>query len=233
MKTPRLLPFVAASASLLSLLPVTAHAAAVPGRGTWESTLFARDINGDGLVDAYFDSTRNVTWLADAKAVKGTAFDDGFNSNDGRVTYASAKSWLDALNVYGVTGWRFPGADLLPLYGITLGNSSIPGSPTTGWTNTGMFLNVPDFAASGWYWRGDTPFQDNPSPAPGEPLKSNILAADGLGAPIYVVAVTASYNAWAVKAGDVPVAAIPEPTTWTLMLLGVGALAWRQKQAKR
>jgi hypothetical protein len=234
MRTPRLLSFVAAAASLLSLLPIAAHAVAVPGRGTWETTLFARDINGDGAVDAYYDSTRNVTWLADAKAIKGTAFDDGSNINDGKVTYASAKSWLAALDVYGVTGWRFPGADLVTMYSTTLGNSSIPGSPTTGWTNTGPFLNVPDFGVSGWYWRGDTPFQDNPFPAPGEPLKSNILAADSLGAPIYIVAVTASYNAWAVKSGDVPQAvAIPEPTTWALILIGVGVLAWRQKQAKR
>jgi hypothetical protein len=232
MKSPYHFSIAAVSLLLLSWLPTAANAVAVPGQGTWESTLFARDINGDGTVDAYFDSTRNVTWLADAKAIKGTSFDDGFNINDGKVTYDSAKTWLAGLNVYGVTGWRFPGADLVPMYGVTLGNSSIPGSPTTGWTNTGPFLNVPDFGVSGWYWRGDTPFQDNPFPAPGEPLKSNILAADSLGAPIYIVAVTASYNAWAVKSGDVPVAAIPEPTTWALMLLGVGALAWRQKSRR-
>ncbi len=174
-----------------------------------------------------------MTWPTDAKALKGTSFDDGFNSNDGRATYASAQSWLAGLNVHGVTDWCFPGADLVPMYGTTLGNSSISGSPTTGSTNTGPFLNVPDFGVSGWYWRGDTPFQANPSLALGEPLKSYVLEADTLGAPIYTVGVTASYNAWAVKSGDVPVAAIPEPTPWALMLLGVAALAWRQRQRQR
>ncbi len=233
MKNQRIVSITVACVALLIVLPSASNAAAVPGQGTWQSTLFARDIDGDGVVDAYYDAVNNNTWLADAKAIKGTSFDDGFNTSDGKVTYDSAKSWLAGLNVYGVTGWRFPGADLVPLYGTTLGNSSIPGSPTTGWTNTGPFLNVPDFGVSGWFWRGDTPFQDNPSPAPGEPLKSRILAADGLGAPIYVVAVTASYNAWAVKSGDVPVAGVvPEPTTWALMLLGVGALVWRQKSRR-
>jgi hypothetical protein len=47
----------------------------------------------------------------------------------------------------------------------------------------GPFLNVPDFGVLDWCWRGDTPFQDNPVSAPCEPLKSNTLAADSLGAP--------------------------------------------------
>ena len=36
-------------------------AAAVPGHGTWETTLFARDINSDGVVDAYCDAVNNNT----------------------------------------------------------------------------------------------------------------------------------------------------------------------------
>ena len=80
-----------------------------------------------------------MTWLADAKALKGTSFDDGFNSNAGRATYASAQSWLAGLNVHGVTDWRFPGADLVPMYGTTSGNTSIPGSPTTGSKHWAVF----------------------------------------------------------------------------------------------
>ena len=228
MKTDPIRWRAAAVFSLLVVASMNTFAAAVPGRGTWETTLFARDINRDGVVDAYYDAANNNTWLADAKAIKGTSFDDGFDANDGKATYSNAKNWLAGLNVFGVTGWRFAGADLLPMYSVTLGNSSIPGSPTTGWTNTGLFLNVPDFTNSGWYWRGDTPFQDDPLAPPGTPLSSRILAADSLGAPIYTVAVTSQYGAWAVKTGDVPVAAIPEPTTWALMLLGVAALVGRR-----
>ena len=234
MKTALNYPLAAAALSLLSVFSTAAYSAAVPGQGTWETTLLARDINGDGTVDAYFDTTRNVTWLADAKAIKGTSFDDGFNSNDGRATYASAKSWLAALDVYGVTGWRFPGADLVSMYGTTLGNSSIPNTPITGWRNTGPFLNILDnltlpisyFDVSGWYWRGDTPSQA------GSVFNSTILAADFLGSPIYTVDIRESHSVWAVKSGDVTVAAaIPEPSIWALMLLGVGALVCRQKRA--
>jgi hypothetical protein len=119
MKSPHHFSIAAVSLSLLSWLPTAANAVAVPGQGTWETTLFARDINGDGTVDAYFDSTRNVTWLphANAKAINGTSFDDGFRSNDGKVTCASARSWLAGLDVYSVTGWRVPVADLVPMYG--------------------------------------------------------------------------------------------------------------------
>ena len=48
-------------------------AAAVPGHSTCETTPFARDINCDGVVDAYCDAVNNNTWLADAKAIKGTS----------------------------------------------------------------------------------------------------------------------------------------------------------------
>ena len=228
MKTDPIRWRTAAVVSLLVAASTATFAAAVPGRGTWETTLFARDINGDGVVDAYYDAVNNNTWLANAKAIKGTSFDDGFDLNDGKASYANAKAWLAGLDVYGVTGWRFAGGDLATMYSSILGNSSVPGSPTTGWTNTGPFLNVPDFAESGWYWLGVDPFQDDPFAEPGSPLKSKILAADSLGAPIYTVSVKAQYGAWAVKTGDVPVAAIPEPTTWALMLLGVAALVGRR-----
>ena len=52
----------AAALSALCLPPV--HAAAVPGQGTWETTLQARDINHDGTVDAYYDTALDVSWLA-------------------------------------------------------------------------------------------------------------------------------------------------------------------------
>lgn len=204
-------------------LSPTVWALPVAGQGTWETTLASRDINGDGTVDAWYDSVRGVSWLADAKAVRGTAFDDGVNTTDGRVTFASAQSWLAGLDVHGVTGWRFGGGDLMALYASTLGNSTIPASPTTGWTNTGPFLNVPDFGVSGWYWRGDAPEDDGD---PLTPPQTRIFAADGLGAPIYFADVTSHYNVWAVKDGDVPVTAVPEPETWALMLAGLAALAW-------
>ena len=57
-------------AALLAALICAGTAQAVPvsGQGTWETTLQARDINGDMIVDAYYDSTLNLTWLANWNA---------------------------------------------------------------------------------------------------------------------------------------------------------------------
>ena len=72
-----------------------AMAAPVSGQGTWESTLQARDVNGDGVTDAYFDTALNITWLAN------------WNAN-GPMTWADANAWAAGLDVHGVTGWRLP-----------------------------------------------------------------------------------------------------------------------------
>lgn len=85
----------------------SAQAAPVAGQGTWQSTLAARDINGDGTVDAFHDETLNVTWLADANAAVGSAFDTALPGS-GLMNWASARAWAAQLNVYGVTGWRLP-----------------------------------------------------------------------------------------------------------------------------
>jgi hypothetical protein len=40
----------------------------VPGQGTWQTTLQARDLDGDGQIDAFYDTVLNITWLRDANA---------------------------------------------------------------------------------------------------------------------------------------------------------------------
>lgn len=212
----------------LALLTACAAAQAVPraGLGTWETTLHARDINGDGTIDAYYDSALNLTWLADPKAGAGSNFDDGYSPTDGRMTYAGASNWLASLNVHGVTGWHFA-PQISSLYHTTLGNSSIPGSFNVGWYNTGPFLNVTDnsSALSGWYWTGQTP-SDDPSCTPYCPKISSVFWADGVGAGIYTnISVNSSMSVWAVHDGDVPVTSVPEPQTYAFMLVGLAALA--------
>lgn len=54
-----------------------AHAVGVAGQGTWETTLQVRDLNGDGGVDAYFDTTLNITWLRDARHPLGNVVQRG------------------------------------------------------------------------------------------------------------------------------------------------------------
>lgn len=50
-------------------------AAAAHAAGNWETTLQARDINGDGTVDAYYDTTQDITWLAVINAAAGSPAD--------------------------------------------------------------------------------------------------------------------------------------------------------------
>ncbi len=64
----------------------TAQAAPISGRGTWESTLQARDINGDLTIDASYDTELNITWLAN------------WNAND-PMTWSAANAWAAGLDV--------------------------------------------------------------------------------------------------------------------------------------
>lgn len=206
------------------LVALSAIAAPIPGQGTWETTLQARDINGDGTVDAYYDTALDLTWLADANAAAGGSFDDGLSPTDGELTWANAKDWAAALDVHGVTGWRLPqmqsgiGSELSHMYCVTLANfgpcnpATPTGPGTWGFTNTGPFINL----FSSWYW---TETLEDPGP----PARAWIWAADPISAYHTAEVVTGDYLAWAVREGDVP--AIPEPSTWLLMGLGLAATA--------
>ncbi len=100
--------FRSTATALALLVSASAYAAPVPGQGSWQNTLQARDINGDGTVDAFYDTVLNVTWLADANAGAGSSFDNGRNATDGQMTWTNAKAWAASLNVLGTTGWRLP-----------------------------------------------------------------------------------------------------------------------------
>ena len=47
----------------------------ISGQGTWETTLQARDFNGDSVIDAYYDTALNITWLADWNATGTMTWD--------------------------------------------------------------------------------------------------------------------------------------------------------------
>lgn len=71
-----------AAAMLASLfwLP-SVHAAAVTGQGTWETTLQARDLDGNGVTDAFYDTSLDITWARQVSPVNGQWL---FASNDAR-----------------------------------------------------------------------------------------------------------------------------------------------------
>ena len=87
-------------------LAAPSHATPVLGQGTWQTTLQARDINGDGTTDAFYDTQLNITWLADGNAAAGSGFDATYGG--GRMTWGESRAWAASLNVYGTTGWRWP-----------------------------------------------------------------------------------------------------------------------------
>lgn len=57
---------------------------------------------------AYYDDVADLTWLTDANAGAGSAFDDGGSTTDGAMTWSNANAWAAGLNISGVTGWRLP-----------------------------------------------------------------------------------------------------------------------------
>ena len=109
------------------------------------------------------------------------------------------------------------------LYYGALGNSGDPSQFNTGWYNTGPFANVTRSHLSGWFWTGGTLLPDPADPS--GHLVGPVFAADGTGARIYYAEEHSAMSVWAVHSGDVPVATIPEPQTYALMLAGLGFVA--------
>jgi hypothetical protein len=115
------------------------------GQGTWVITLEPRDFDGDAsTIEGYYDTSLDITWLANAN-----------KSGVARI-WDSANTWIEALDINGIIGWRLPMErpinlkqlddagepvfELSHLYFVTLGNE--PKYPGEGLTNTGPFSNV-------------------------------------------------------------------------------------------
>ncbi|WP_310385181.1 PEP-CTERM sorting domain-containing protein [Roseateles sp.] len=209
-----------------------ANAAGVPGQGSWETTLQGRDLDsnlGNGY-EAYFDTSLNISWLAQAQAPSGN------------LSWANAQAYAAGLNVGGVTGWRLPqvtpsgdgachfqtagsdcgynvntaNSELAHLFYVTLGNLSTvaPGGGAQvggGLSNTGPFGNV----FEGDYWTGSA---YAPNPAEEAWMFNTGAGLQMNSSQPFTLAV------WAVHAGDVA-APVPESQTWALMLVGLAGLA--------
>lgn len=84
---------------MLAIVASAAHSVAVPGQGTWETTLHARDIAGRSLGSLsdreavfYYDAALDITWLRDWNFSAG----DG---SSGLKKWADAVGWADNLIV--------------------------------------------------------------------------------------------------------------------------------------
>lgn len=102
-----------------SLISSAAAAGPIPGQGTWETTLQARDLDGNlSTAEAYFDTALNITWLADANLAATTGF-----AVAGQMNWDTAVAWVTSLNPYGsgITGWRLPAVTDRPPPGCDFG----------------------------------------------------------------------------------------------------------------
>lgn len=200
--------------------------------GSANAALLARDLNGDTVADAYYDTSLNITWLTDAGA-------------SGALTYADATAWVAALDVGGYTDWRLPAtwklqgctpdtADCFsnspPTYGLPqadwselahlfydLGN--FPGNPRivictdppqnndcAPMTGFGLQHRGPFDNVGQWYWMSERFYwyMDYGQQGPYDPAYGDRL------------------NVWAVRDGDVT--PVPEPETWALVTAGLALL---------
>jgi hypothetical protein len=228
---------VAAVALLSAFIAPVAQAGPVPGQGNWQTTLQARDIDGNGSTDAYYDTQLNITWLAN------------FNTN-GLMNWNAANTWATTSSFFGLSGWRLPtvndtgpsgcdfantgtdcgfnvqtttgnpvNSEMAHLYYVTLGNlaycsaSNVCPQAGQGLINTANLVDFQSYA----YWSGTVYAPDsngawffNTYTIIGAGGQSNLDKNDAL----YAVAV---------RPGDVG-ASVPLPPTAALMLLMFGAM---------
>lgn len=119
-------------ACLLTTCASLASAAGVAGRGTWETSLLARDYAGNGVgIDAYYDPVLNLTWARDANLAK-TQGDDV----DGFMDFAASNAWAAALSLFGGDAWRLP--RVTPVNGAAFNDTfTNNGSSDVGYSATG------------------------------------------------------------------------------------------------
>lgn len=226
----------AATLCLALVCALPAQAVGVSGQGTWETTLQGRDLDGDGVVDAFYDTDLKITWLAKA--------------GDER-TWNDATTYVSNLKVGNYSDWRLPKLDnvselgpfpitpgydntdygfnvntahseMAHLFHVSLGNKSYwsrnGGHQDQGVNNTGEFNNL-----QAWdYWIG---LKTDQSPAW---FFNTRWGSQG------IMGFTTQNNFLAVHNGDigVTVAAVPEPETYAMLLAGlgvIGAVARRRK----
>lgn len=178
---------------------------------TVHASLEARDLNGDSVIDAYYDTVQNLSFTSDANLPATQGIVDPAYNIPGGLGWNDAMAWAGALDLYGVTGWRLPKL-------VAIDCIDDPHICFLSTASSELSL-VPDFApfrqvADGPYWLSSFLSDDFHSH---HAIVFNAVfrehgATDELGLSAF---------AWAVHDGDV--AAVPEASTWALMLGGLVA----------
>jgi hypothetical protein len=236
-----------------------AHAAGVPGQGTWETTLQGRDLDGDQSngFEAYYDTTQNLTWLADANLAATSGVSEaglmlGYNPFFGPAGAPNtAVGFAFAANLYGIDDWQLPS--------LSLGNEIYqvvcePGRTTCDNIPTGRYEVVPgssqlqqlmDVTLGNRSSSNDSYSLENTGPfknvQSGPYWSSKFMATtysfsgwqyDAASGQHVQLPYSGSGYAWLVRVGDV--AAVPEPQSvvmWAFGLLALMGAVSRRKAA--
>ena len=189
-----------------------------------------------------YDSTRNITWLADMNYAQTSGHTGTGVDVDGKMTWSAATAWADNLVYGGFSDWRLPtlnpadttcsnfasgggfpnqyfgtgctGGELSGLFVTDLGNKANESVLNQVGDTPEQTANLALFSnVQSWeYWSG-TEYAPNPAFAWTFATNVGNQSIFGMLNVLYAVAV---------RPGDV-VASVPEPQTLALALLALGA----------
>jgi len=217
------------------IISTTVNAATVSGQGTWEITLKARDLDGNlATTEAFYDTTLDITWLADAALSKTETFGvEGIvtaNTNTkGRMEWSVVADWIDAMNFsndsagyLGQNTWRRPTilddssrAALLG-YNPDSSRSELASLYYDTLGNSGGLTNAAEFKnIQAYYYATDTDVANDPSKAWSMAFHGGYQYDRGKSGNLY---------SFAVLDGDVGVV-IATPIPATVWLFGSGLVS--------
>lgn len=223
--------------------PIAAVAAAVLGlfnhATALATTLEARLVVNDQAL-AWYDATANLTYLADANYLPAdaTGYSHGWTTD-----YGTALSWVTALDVAGVTGWRLMGgvdgatlscdgmkycadSELSQLFYNVLGGQAGSSITDVHNSNYDLFHNI---YATG-YWSG-------PANSLTPPYGTASYLDLSNGTQTLVIGSGYRMGIWAVHSGDVaalsaPDTSVPEPGNAALFAGSLTVLAGLRRRLK-